>query len=376
MTKVASFLRRQNLSIDEIAIKAHLPSERVRSIFEGKEASLAELRALARALKVPLRTFAQESEGPSELALLFRSSVSSKSDLGVETAASFAQAALSILPPRKSPPEWLAGFEIREESYEEAARLAEHFRYLFLADRLNEPLHDLAEILVNLGGVILGRLESSRFEGASVISNGYAFIFVSPRFAGRMLFTLAHELGHLVAHHKEARSVVFDLSSQIGGRRYRSRSEAFVDAFASVLLMPAQGVGIALREIRKMFHAESNALGDIEILCLARWYGVSFEVAALRCENLGLLPKGGAFALSEHLRENHGSPEKRADALRLPPRATISIPRVSNNLLKAAAEKIDEGKVSLGWVTDRLSCSASEVYAARTAPEAARGFDH
>jgi Zn-dependent peptidase ImmA (M78 family) len=376
MTKVGNFLRSLGLSSDEIAVKARLPSERVRSIIEGKEANLAELRALARALKVPLRSFAPD-ESSSEIALLFRTSASSRPDLGVETAASFVQAAISILPHRNSPPEWLSNFDFKEESYEEATRLAENFRFLFIPDRLDDPLYDLPNILVNLGGVILSRLESSRFEGASVVANGYAFVFVSPRFVGRMLFTLAHEVGHLVAHHRNERSVVFDLASQIGGtRRYRSRSEAFVDAFASALLMPTRGVGIALREIRSSFHIESDVIGDVEILCLARLYGVSFEVAALRCEKLGLLPKGGAMSLADVLRENHGSPEKRADALRLPARPTISFPRVSQNLLSAAASKIEEGSVSLGWVTDHLACSMNDVYAARSALGTARGPHH
>jgi Zn-dependent peptidase ImmA (M78 family) len=377
MSKLANFLRNLDLTPDEIAVRARLPSERVRMILEGRDANLVELRALARALKVPLRMFVQKNEDNSDLALLFRSTTASRPDLGVENAAAFVQAAISIMPKRQSPPEWLSGFEFREESYEEAERLADAFRMMFTPNRLDEPLYDLPDLVVNLGGVILGQLESSRFEGASVISDGYAFIFVSPRFAGRMLFTLAHEIGHLVAHHREGRSVVFDLASQIGGgRRYKSKSEAFVDSFASALLMPARGVGIALRQIRKSFHIQSDEVGDIEVICLARLFGVSFDAAALRCEKLGLLPRGGAISLSEILRRNHGSPEKRADTLGLPKRPTIVIPRVSQNLLKAAGERINDGKLSLGWVTDRLACSANDVFAARSAPEAARGSHH
>lgn len=373
MTKLAEFFHTVSLSPDEVALKAKLPTSRVRAILGGQDATLVELRALARALKVPLRTFVQK-EQDSDFALLFRSSASSRPDLGVEQAASFVQAAISIMPKRSSPPQWLSNFEAKDETYEEAERLAESFRLQILPARVDEPLYDLPELLVRLGGVILSRLESSRFEGASVIADGYAFIFVSPRFPGRMLFTLAHELGHLIAHHKQHRSVVFDLASQIGGiRRYRSQSEAFVDAFASVLLMPARGVGIALRQIRKSYHINSDQIGDVEILCLARLYGVSFDAAALRCEKLGLIPKGGAVSLSEFLRRHHGSAEKRADALGLPKRPTISFPRVSDNLLKAAGLKIEKGEFSLGWVTDRLACSANDLYAARSGPEAARG---
>jgi Zn-dependent peptidase ImmA (M78 family) len=377
MTKVANFLRSLALSPDEIAVKSRLPSERIRSIIGGEDANLSELRSLARGLKVPLRTFTQSSEVSSDLAMLFRSTSASKPDLGVEIASSFVEAAISILSPRSSPPDWLSKFNPKDDSYDEAARLAENFRLLFMPDRLDEPLYDLPDILVTLGGVILARLESSRFEGASVVANGYAFIFVSPRFSGRMLFTLAHELGHLIAHHKDPQSVVFDLSSQIGGiRRYRPRPEAFADAFASALLMPPRGVGIALRQIRETFHAGSDEIGDVELLCLARLYGVSFEVAAFRCENLGLLPKGGAVTLADFLKRQHGSPEKRADFLGLPKRPTIVIPRVSQNLLAAAVNKIEDGAVSLGWVTDHFACSVNDIYAARAAPEATRGPHH
>lgn len=378
MTKVASFLRGLKLSIDEIALKARLSPERVRSMMQGGELNLAELRALAQGLKLPLRVFSEADGSGSDLALLFRSTSASRPDLGVETAASFVDAAISILPPRESPPEWLSTFGFQEETYEEASRLAAIFRQLFAYDRPDDPLDDLAKILVNQGNVILGRLETSRFEGASAVVDGYCFIFVSPRFSGRMLFTLAHELGHLISHHSNRRAVVFDLSSQIGrSRPARSKSEAFVDAFASVLLLPARGVGRALRQIRSTFNIRSNQIGDVEILVLARLYGVSFEVAARRCEHLELLPTGGAVSLSEYLRKNHGSAERRADSLRLPKRPPpISIPRVSSNLLRIAAAKVERGEISLGWVIDRFACTVSDVYGLRIDAEESCGYHH
>jgi Zn-dependent peptidase ImmA (M78 family) len=309
------------------------------------------------------------------LTLLFRSTASSRPDLGVESAAAFVEAAIKILPPRAALPEWFSDFAFSAETYDEAGRLADEFRLRFIPDRLDDPLLDLPEILIRLG-VIIGRLETSRFEGASAVTDGYAFIFVSPRFSGRMLFTLAHELGHLIAHHKERRAVVFDRATQIGGRRHLTRPESFVDAFASALLMPASGVGKALRTIRKTLWVQSEVVGDVELLYLARFYGVSFDVAARRCEDLGLLPRGGAISLADHIRELHGSPEKRAEALGLPARPTIYIPHASSNLLKTAVSQIERGNVSLGWVTDRLGCTANDIYAARAVSEAARGPHH
>ncbi len=378
MSKVASFLKKLPLSVDEIALKSRLSSDRVRAFLDGEDPSLADLRALARGLKVPLRSFASDKLQNSELGLLFRQTTASRPDRGVESAASFVQAAIEILPPRHSPPDWLSSFRFENETYEEAARLADEFRERFTPDRPDEPLTDLPRIITELG-VILGRLETSRFEGASVIVDGYPFIFVSPRFSGRMLFTLAHEIGHLVTHHKSnsRRSVSFDLAGQIGNvTRYKSHSEFFVNAFASVLLMPARGVGIALQEIRKALRIEAGEIGDVEILFISRIYGVSFEVAARRCEDLELLPPGGAKSLADYLRDNFGGPEKRAAALKLPPRPTIEFPRVSNNLLGVAAEKVKQGDVSIGWVTDRLNCTINEVYGSRVSAEGPRGPHH
>jgi len=281
---------------------------------------------------------------------------------------------LSLLPVRAALANWMRN-SLPTDSYADAVNLADHFRYTNFKS-LTDPLTSLPEILVGLGGLILGRMSTSRFEGASIVADGYAFIFVSPRFSGRMLFTLAHELGHLLAHHSDNRSSIFDLSSQIGSFKRTSNVESFADAFASALLMPRNGVGIALNAIRSTLDVREDALGDIEVLYLAIFYGVSFEVAARRCEQLELLPSGGAYSLSQHVKAAYGSAEKLARKLSLPPRAPIRIPQVSENVLDAAIAKIDEGEVSIGWVTDRFGCSVSEIYATRERIEKNRGNMH
>jgi Zn-dependent peptidase ImmA (M78 family) len=377
MTKVSNLLQSVPWTIDEIALRSRLPSERVRDIIAGKEASLADLRALSRALKIPLRSFTSQKSAQSPVQLLFRSSVDQRPDRGVEAAAAFVQAALDILPQRTELPHWLSAFDVQAETYPEAARVADEFRLRFVPDRLNEPLTDLPQIAERSCEIILGQLETSKFEGASGIADRYPFVFVSPRFSGRMLFTLAHEIGHLIAHHKNGRFVIFDRASQIGdGRRSTNRSEQFVNAFASVLLMPATGVGLALQHIRSLLKINADSVGDVELLYLARFFGVSFDVAAKRCEDLELLPPGGARSLSEVLRDKHGGAEKRAAALNLPPRPKIDIPRVSENLMSVAAEKVKRGELSVGWVTDRLGCTINDVYRSHFESEVIRGPHH
>lgn len=377
MSRVATFLRQLPLSPEEIASRSHLSSERIQAFLNGEDPTLADLRALSRGLKVPIRSFASESASKSELGLLFRQTAAQRPDRGVEMAASFVEAALRLLPPRSSPPEWISRFRFTQETYAEAARIADEFRLLLVPDRIDDPLTDLPRLVVHLG-VILGRLETSRFEGASVIADGYPFVFVSPRFSGRMLFTLAHEVGHLITHHHSSnRAVTFDLAGQIGGLgRHRSQAEYFVNAFASVLLLPASGVGKVLQQVRKSLGITNPAIGDVEILYLSRFYGVSFEVAARRCEDLQLLPSGGAKSLADHLRVQFGGPEKRAESLGIPQRESISIPRVSENLLQVAVKKIELGDVSVGWVTDHLNCSINDVYGSRQSGEGRHGRHH
>lgn len=376
MNRIAQTLQKMALSAEDIASRSKLSPERVRELMKGGDASVSDLRALSQGLRVPLSIFANNRAEGSELSTLFRSNASTRPDLGAENVKTFVESALQVLPPRSEPPEWLSTLACLREDYEEAARLANDFRRLFVPNRPDDPLLDLPQLLVALGGVVLGRLQTSRFEGASVLADGYGFIFISPRFISRMLFTLAHELGHLLAHHASGRAVVLDPARRIGAKRPSSRSEAFVDAFASVLLLPARGVALTLREIRKTLGVKHDQIGDVELLYLARFYGVSFDVAARRAESLDLLPSGGAASLTEHLIKTSRSPERRAADLGLPDRLSVDFPRVSLNLLEAAVKKIDDGTISTGWVTDRFNCTINDVYAARAALEARRGYHH
>ena len=70
-------LRSLALTAGEIANSSRLTVERVSAIMEGAPASLSELRALSRGLRMPLRSFATgqlTSTKQTELGLLFRNS--------------------------------------------------------------------------------------------------------------------------------------------------------------------------------------------------------------------------------------------------------------------------------------------------------------
>src|SRR5207237_5020031 len=234
----------------EIAARTSLPLERVEELLAGSKAGLSELRAISVGLRVPMHILAQgrRPSETSELEPLFRSAKGATLDLDVtlERVITFIEAALELLPPRHEPPAWLQAFETGRASYVEADLLSKQFRALTFQHPEDEPALELPRILANLEGVIVSRLLFSRYEGISLIAGNYCFIFVSPRFQGRMLFTLGHELGHIIAHHKTGSEAVFERPGQIGTFGERSLQESFVDAFSSCLLLPDVGVGKSL----------------------------------------------------------------------------------------------------------------------------------
>lgn len=122
-----------------------------------------------------------------------------------------------------------------------------------------------------------------------------------------------------------------------------------------------------LRVVRETLEVSSPEIGDVEILLLARMFGVSFEVAARRCEDLELLPSGGATSLTAQLKKDYGNPEQRAEKLGLPDRAKTTFPAVSKNLVAAIIEKVRSGEKSVGWASDNFGLSIGDIYAANAA---------
>jgi Zn-dependent peptidase ImmA (M78 family) len=364
MANVAGTLRALSLQAGEIASRTRLTPERVQEILGGAPVTASELRALARGLKLSMRAFTSAGSPASSpsLGARFRAPgvAESEREPTLERLAGFVDAALKVLPARERLPDWLDRFGLKgPESYAEAERLAGALRAFIYPGEVDSPAIDLPQRLRLLDGLIVSQLKNSKYEGASVAVGGYLFVFVSPRFPARMLFTLGHELGHVVAHHS-LQSAHLDLATSIGN--FRNRAESFADAFSSAFLLPAQAVGGNLQAIRAFIGATSDEIGDVEILILARIHGVPFDVAARRCEDLELLPRGGATSLSGYLREHHQNPEKRARALNLPQREPVHFDAVSPVLMKFVHESVASGVTSPSWIADRLSTSIESIY--------------
>jgi Zn-dependent peptidase ImmA (M78 family)/transcriptional regulator with XRE-family HTH domain len=93
-----------------------------------------------------------------------------------------------------------------------------------------------------------------------------------------MLYTLAHELGHLLAH-RDTPTV------DEGPFGLKTPKERFANAFAANLLMPRA----ALQEMFAAVYRTRAEFGALEVIHLARHFGVSFPAMLWRLQNLRLI---------------------------------------------------------------------------------------
>lgn len=365
MSQLTALLAKADLS--SVAVKSSIASDRLAAIAVGAEPSLGEARRIATALKLPLSALLPNAErtptGTAEL--LFRGAVNNeKTAQAAQRLATRVDASLSFErnAEQSTTPWWWSSFEAGGLTADEAEQNAAAFRRVFYDDDQLGPLLSLPSIVADRMSVMMFVINANEIDGASAFLEGVPYVFVSARFKGRMLFTLAHELGHLVAHHDPGASFAV-VDEDLEGRHTGSNKgqEQYANAFASALLMPQQGFAIALKKIREFAKTTNYEVGDLEINFLARFFGVSFWAAALRCESLGIIPRGGAAALNERLSKEFGSPEKRAEKAGLPPRPEVFFPQVPSVLLRSAVNQIRKGDLSLGRAAELLELSISDI---------------
>lgn len=142
-----------------------------------------------------------------------------------------------------------------------------------------------------LGPNVLGRARPT--EGEITISES---LLEQP---GRLRFTCAHELGHLVLH----KHVASELTDADAPHRFDAHEiEREADRFAAALLVPVSTIGVELEKIRAAAGLNSAAMLQIQgndvstvrlwrtvfLPALAERYGVSIAAMVYRCRELRL----------------------------------------------------------------------------------------
>ena len=352
--------------LEDVSARSGLTLDRLEELAHGADPRLGELRRLTDALQVSLLDLAPPPSQYARANVLFRNVGSHNRNL-VDSISRRMAYTLELVPDSEpARVSWREHFARIEQTWAGAEECARLFRQVFFADDHSSPLLSLPRIAVEQLHIMVFVVNTSQLDGASAFLSGIPFAFVARRFPPRMLFTLAHEVGHLIAHHDQDEFATLDLlPEQAEECPPGSAAEQFAHAFASCLLLPQQGVALVLRKVREFGQVPTGAaVGDIEISYVARIFGVSFEVAARRCEDLKLLPRGGAISLNRELKVKYGSAEKRGDAIGLPPRPEIVFPAVPEALISAAIDKVRKGEISLGRVSMALGLSIPDLLTA------------
>lgn len=352
----------------DIASHTQIPSERLSAIGHGSEPTLYELKVLAKYADLRLSDLVSDKLDSDQVRVLLRRTPRQEAD--THAAESYVRKIMKVsrfLPSAYVSERWDWATSQRR-TRADAEQDAEGFRKHFFGGNPVDPLIDLPKIAVEDAGLLLFVSASRDLDGLSCVVNRRRFVLLAPRFAPRMLCTLAHEIGHHAAHLSlDEDFVVPDQDPESVALRHEgSAAEKYANAFASALLLPRAGVGVALSSIRSQLKSQRTELGDIEILYLAHVFGTSFQVAARRCEDLQLIQRGAGWALYDNLRQNHGNPEKRAREIGLPARAAITFPPAPPLVIETMLRAIRRNELSAGKAADLLEIPVADVLTLNT----------
>lgn len=355
-------IKTSGISPNDLADKTGIALERIYQILAGQGSpKLSEARNIAKVLKLPLDFLLNNKKSMATTNLLFRKAYQSDEEKLRADRISFLIDKISPFISDYTKLTFDQYFPTGDNSFENARFLATKVRQIFCNSDFYSPLLELPQIISNDMKCVLAVADLGlKIDGASAIVDNVPYIFISPRFKPRMLFTLAHELGHIISHHNQGEDYINIDANLNELRRDRFRDENFANAFASELLMPEEGVGSTLQSIRRHLLTD-GIIKDIEIIYLSRVYSVSFEAAAKRCEDLDLIPAGGAFSLSEQIKTDYGSAEKRAEGFNIPDRPTLVFPKISPFILESAIKQINNGSLSIEVVAEKLGVSLSDI---------------
>ncbi|MBV9379905.1 MAG: ImmA/IrrE family metallo-endopeptidase [Streptosporangiaceae bacterium] len=147
--------------------------------------------------------------------------------------------------------------------------------------KLVEAIEDKLQV-----DVLVEKFEDDPLSGAAISDKDFPLIFVNSQHrTPRSLFTLAHELGHLLLRHDHDSSITVD-----GSLAGNSEAERQANAFAAAFLMPEAKIDQYIR---------NYSLGPESLARMLYDFGVSFESLVFRLHNLRKIDSTGRDRLQE-----------------------------------------------------------------------------
>jgi Zn-dependent peptidase ImmA (M78 family) len=167
--------------------------------------------------------------------------------------------------------------------------LADKIRDVAFPSGPNFPV-DPAILIEQLGGKLIENAQLSAYIDAEINKTGESFeIRLRHNQPKRRRFTLAHELGHLFLHMKYLSQEKWEFATQYQDSQFRrtlgdySEEELQANEFAASFLMPESDFSQAIDRFR------NKQSGEIDIIKVAEYFGVSEEAATLRAKWLRFL---------------------------------------------------------------------------------------
>lgn len=350
-------------SVDlQALVQTGIAERRAEALLSGADPTISEVRNIAIAFDIPIRALITTSSRPSGAEYKLRENFRSGGDADIEVFDLISRAeVLSEAMPEKSDRRTAISVTYEQKTFEFAEELAAFCRSDVLGVDFREPLVDLVDLIANQTNARTLVIDQPHLEGSLVAHHDHFFIFLSTRPDPRMRFTLAHELCHYLCDISPSGNSAWfdeDVLHPTGSER---RDELFANGFASALLLPPTGVGDALKTFRGAYRFTGNEISDVEIMLLARFFGVSFQVAARRLEDLKLLPEGGGQSLYQAVNKNFGSPEKFAERLGLPPRPAYNWSTCNDRVVSETRPAIESGSLSIGRLSEVVSLPIAHI---------------
>ncbi len=229
--------------------------------------------------------------------------------------------------------------------FEQADKLgAEIHNFLDLGSR---PSFNLLNVLENkLRFKILHLSLRGGASGASVVDNtiGVGILINVNDAPWRRNFDLAHELFHIITWN------VFS-PEEIGNGTTKTRPEQYADIFASSLLLPEAHLLDTLKET-----ATDNEIRVIDIIELAKNFGVSSEAILWRLVNLGRLKKSQVHKILDD------SDFRDVDRIRRRSLYSEGKPsKFPSRFISLACRCLLEGKISRGSFAEYLEIDRAEI---------------
>lgn len=339
-----------------ISKRTGISVDRLGEIAGGSDPTVEELLGISKYLHVPIDALTDFSVSPPAEGLRLRSNKEREaleiSELRINTISRFLS---SNLPDSMRNRNHLAKASLDNLRSVEGAAL--DVRRMMHLELEYEPIADISSAIESANLAYVVALKNLGFDGASISLNGFSFLFVSRQYTPRMRFTLAHELGHVIFGHCSNGAVV-DTNVRRPGS---ANSEKLVDAFASCLLVPTQGLTRLLTAVKNAFKIAPDSISSIEIAYVSRFFGLSFEAAGHRLEQLGIVDRGTTRSLQSEIRTRFESPESYMKGLPMQ-RNYAEIPVLSERLRKELSKLIWNGDLSASRIANTFGYTVGDLY--------------